>query len=409
MKHFTIKCPNCGAPLNVLGGRNIQSVVCEYCGSVIDLTDDYKIVSKFRKSTSKLFPLELGMQGDINHIKFTVIGYVGYASSPKSRVAEWIDFALHSPIYGYAWLTYENGVFVFSRRIRKTPVAKIWQMDKGDSFKFEGRKYRVYEGYRSYVVSAGGSLTYLAKQGDSIYSIEAISPPYGIAYEHSEDEIEYYKMEYIPSKDIYESFGIKGTPKEEGFNALKPFKAPMASYISKVAFVFFIISIIAIYMLHTKASGNLILYDYIKSANYQKEITISKTAPYLTEVYITTTLNNTYRDFSLSLYDSSKNIVYQKSFEISYYHGYDDGEYWTEGSRVEDIYIPVKKSGKYILNIVVAGYKRGDLIKLELIDGVLRSRYFIILAVLSLLGMLAYPFAYLKNKGVLWGDSDDED
>ena len=409
MKHFTIRCPNCGAPLNVLGGRNIQSVVCEYCGSVIDLTDEYKIVSKFRKSTSKLFPLELGMQGKINRIKFTVIGYVGYASSPKSSVAEWIDFALHSPIYGYAWLTYEDGTFVFSRRIRKTPVDKIWQMKKGDSFKFEGRKYRVYEGYRSYVVSAGGSLTYIAKKGDSIYSIEAISPPYGIAYEHSDDEIEYYKMEYIPSKQIYESFSIKGTPREEGFNALKPFSSPMAAYISKVGAVFFIISILALFLIHKSASGDLILYDFLNSSIYKKEINIKKTAPYLTEVYIQTNLNNQYRDFVLSLYDENRKVVYTKSFEISYYHGVDGGESWSEGQKYEDIYIRLEKPGRYTLYINQYGYRKGDMVRVEVLDGVLRSFYFIILAILSFLGMIAYPVAYLKYRGVLWGDEDDDE
>ena len=407
MKHFTIRCPNCGAPLNVLGGRNIQSVVCEYCGSVIDLTDDYKIVAKFRKSTAKLFPLELGMQGHIKRVKFTVIGFVGYASSPKSRVAQWIDFALHSPIYGYAWLTYEDGTFVFSRRIRKTPVDQIWHLEKGDSFKFEGRKYRVYEGYRSYVVSAGGSLTYLAKQSDSIYSIEAISPPYGIAYERSDDEIEYYKMEYIPSKDIYESFGIKGTPREEGFNALKPFSSPMAAYISKVGALFFIISLLAIYIISKTASGEVVLYDFLNSSIYKKEITIKKSAPYLTEIYFHTNLNNAYRDFLLALYDGNKKIVYMKSFEISYYHGREGGESWSEGQNYEDIFIRLKKPGKYTLYINQYGFKKGDNIRIEVIDGVLRKKYFIILAVLSFLGLMAYPVAYLKYKGVLWDDEDD--
>lgn len=407
MKHFTIRCPNCGAPLNVLGGRNIESVVCEYCGSVIDLTDNYNIVSKFRENTSNLYPFKLGMQGKIHDIEFTIIGFVGYASSSKRQNPEWIDFALHSPIYGYAWLTFENGTFVFSRRIRKIPSAKIWNMGEGDSFRFEGRKYRIYEMYRSYVVSAGGSLTYIAKKGDSIYSIEAISPPFGIAYEQSEDEIEYYKMEYISTIDIYESFNIEDTPPQEGFNALKPFDNPLSVYITKVGTLFFIISLLALYLIHKEGSGNVILKDYINSVVYQKKIDINKTSPYLTHINIMTGLNNGHRDFNLKLYNSNRILVYQKSFELSYHHGYDDG-YWSEGSREEDIYIPLFSSGKYILNITSFRYQQGDLVKIEILGGVLRSIYFQILAFLSFLGMLAYPIAYLKNKISLWKDEDDE-
>ena len=96
-----------------------------------------------------------------------------------------------------------------------------------------------------------------------------------------------------------------------------------------------------------------------------------------------------------------------KSFEISYYHGVEGGESWYEGKRYADIYIPIKKAGKYLLYINQYGFNNRDKIRVEVISGVLRSKYFMILAFLSFLGLLAYPVAYLKHKGVLWSDEDD--
>jgi len=408
MKHYTIRCPNCGAPLEILGGRSVQSITCVYCGSVIDLTQHYKIVAKFQNIKLSYYPIQLGMVGKIHRIKFTVIGFVAYSTQKNSKKIEWVDYALHSPIYGYAWLTYENGTFVFSRRIRKSPNVNMKRLHFKDSFKFEDRKYRIYEKYNSYVVSVGGSLTYIAKQGDYSFNVEAISPPYGIAYEESRDEIEYYKMEYIPSKDIYEGFGIKRLPREEEFHPLKPFDSPKLKSLAQISAVFLFIAILAIYGIFKFASGDKIVESYMNAPIFKRELNIKNSAPKLLRVNVYANVSNAYRDFTLYLYDSNGNIVYNTVFEISYYHGIEDGESWTEGTQEEDIYIRLKTPGRYTLIVTQYSFSKGMINKITLYDGVLRYRYFLTLLIISIIGMLSYFIAYLQYKSRLWGEEDDE-
>jgi len=408
MKHYTIRCPNCGAPLEILGGRSVQSVTCVYCGSVIDLTQNYKILAKFQKIRLPYSPLRLGMVGKIHRIKFTVIGFVAYSTRSNSTVIEWIDYALHSPIYGYAWLTYENGIFIFSRRIRKTPSVNIKQLHFKDYFSFENRKYRIYEKYSAGIVSVGGSLTYIAKQGDYTFNIEAISPPYGISYEESKDEIEYYKMEYIPAKDIYDGFKIKREPKEEGFNALKPFDSPKLKNLAQISAVFFFIAILAIYGIFKLVNNDRILDGYMNSSIFKSEINVKYTAPKLLRVRVYSNVSNSYRDFMLSLYDVNGKRVYNTEFEISYYYGVEDGESWSEGSKEKDIYIRLKKMGKYRLIITQYGFKKYMVNKITVYDGVLRYGNFIFLLIVSVIGMLIYFVAYIQYKNRLWSDEDDD-
>jgi LSD1 subclass zinc finger protein len=54
----SIKCSNCGAPLKLLGGGRVMTVTCAYCKSVLDLNDNYKVLSNFR-NTKELNALRL--------------------------------------------------------------------------------------------------------------------------------------------------------------------------------------------------------------------------------------------------------------------------------------------------------------------------------------------------------------
>lgn len=75
----SIKCTNCAAPLKLLGGGRVESVTCSYCKSVLDLNDNYKVLSSFRNTKAlNALPFELGMKGVLRGIDYTIIGRVDY-------------------------------------------------------------------------------------------------------------------------------------------------------------------------------------------------------------------------------------------------------------------------------------------------------------------------------------------
>ena len=101
----SIKCTNCAAPLSLIGGGRVESITCSYCKSVLDLNDNYKVLSNFRnvKESQKL-PFTIGMVGRLKDVDYTIIGRVTYATSYYPH-GEWTDFLLFSPLYGYAYLS----------------------------------------------------------------------------------------------------------------------------------------------------------------------------------------------------------------------------------------------------------------------------------------------------------------
>lgn len=65
---YSIKCTNCAAPLKILGGGRVTTVTCQYCNSVLDMADHYKVVAQFHDKYRPPVPFTLGMQGTIKGV-----------------------------------------------------------------------------------------------------------------------------------------------------------------------------------------------------------------------------------------------------------------------------------------------------------------------------------------------------
>ena len=105
-KISSIRCTACGAPLTLHGGgHKIQTLNCAYCGAVMDARHDFAVLAQFANQHRPECPLELGMQGKLKGVDFTIIGMIAWFAE-----GEWVDLLLYSPTHGYAWLSYEQGL-----------------------------------------------------------------------------------------------------------------------------------------------------------------------------------------------------------------------------------------------------------------------------------------------------------
>jgi len=242
----SIKCTNCAAPLSLLGGGRVESITCSYCKSVLDLNDQYKVLTNFKnvKELHKL-PFEVGMRGKLKEVEYIIIGRVTYTAMEYPH-GEWTDFLLFSPLYGYAWLTYEEGHLIYSKRNRTFPNISWSKIPQHSAIMLEGEAYVPFDSYDAKVTFVEGELTWIAKRNDRVSFIDLTMPPYGISAEKSRDEIEYYKAEYLDAKSTYEAFGLKPEEPPKSFHALQPFERPFLKSLSLIAYwVMFIIALLA--------------------------------------------------------------------------------------------------------------------------------------------------------------------
>lgn len=76
-----------------------------------------------------------------------------------------------------------------------------------------------------------------------------------------------------------------------------------------------------------------------------------KGRPSNVQLALHTDLDNNWAYFNLALINQDTGRAWDFGREVSYYHGVEDGESWTEGSASDSVSIPAVPSGHYYLRI----------------------------------------------------------
>jgi hypothetical protein len=304
----SIKCTNCAAPLNLFGGGRVETMTCTYCKSVLDLNDNYKVLSNF-KNVKELheLPFKIGMKAELKGIHYTIIGRVTYQHL-RYIDEEWTDFLLFSPLYGYAWLTYEDGHLLYSRRNRTFPNIAWSEIHQHIAIGVGDKSFVPFDNYKAVITYVEGELTWVAKRNDKTSFIDLCMPPYGISVEKSGEEIEYYETEYLDASSTYEAFNLSPKEKSKSFHALQPFERPFLKSLSFIAY--WVMFIIALFALGTSIDGSGKFIKNISADN--TKVTISnftiKSSKYLIDLELQADKAKELNNFNLQVHQDKKLI-----------------------------------------------------------------------------------------------------
>lgn len=414
-KLTSIRCTSCGAPLSLHGGgHKIQTLNCHYCGAVMDARQEYAVLAQFKNQYQPYCPLAIGMQGTLKGVAFTIIGMVG-----QEAEGVWVDLLLFSPTHGYTWLTYEQGHFTFARRTRACLGSELWTAAVKSEVHCAEHTFRLYERYDASITYVAGELTWLAKVGDSSRHAEAVAPPLLLSAEQTANESELYLCEYLQAAEVYRSFGLTETPRAPvGVHPAQPFDAARSQAISRASRPFAIMAFIATVFIWLVFGGHTVYRETIPVGGMQagqetREFTITQPER-LVALELDTSLHNAWLYFEITLLHAG-NEVYSLGKEVSYYEGYDEGESWSEGSRSATALFKVPAAGTYSLMVQApeggtddtGGIPPAGTVTLEVREGFVGTRYFLILLVLSGIGALWYPLARWGFERRRWHDTDD--
>ena len=113
-RHYRADCPSCGAPVEFLSAQSTHAV-CAYCKStVVREGDVLKRIGKMAELIDDHGLLQLGASGQADGQGFTLVGRLQYGY-PEGTWSEW--HALLSD-GSSAWLSEDNGAYVFSRPVQ---------------------------------------------------------------------------------------------------------------------------------------------------------------------------------------------------------------------------------------------------------------------------------------------------
>jgi len=199
-----LHCPNCGGGLEVKNAQRAKSIVCQSCGSQIDLArPEYGIIGRsILNSAPPRTPIELGMWGEFDGQRYQAIGRVRY----REEEYMWDEWLLMTEDGQFKWLTEgEKGFTLYESFVPRNPVDPV---SVRDSVNLEGTSAEVGDKGVGRIDYLEGELTWRATVGDEVNYLDAEFPGGRYSIEWTPDEVEFFRGKNLSDNEVRRAFGL---------------------------------------------------------------------------------------------------------------------------------------------------------------------------------------------------------
>lgn len=354
----TFQCPGCGSPLTVRGMQQTEAIACGACGSVIDLTDEtFKIISTYQSKIKHQPLIPLGTRGKVRGETYEVIGYLRRRIVVEGVPYEWSEYLLFNPFKGFRWLTEYNGHWNFVKTTANLPQPVTIRGRAGmnylgtDFLQFQSAEAKV-----SYVV---GEFYWRVEVGETAQVVDYVSPPLVLSREKTDAEETWSIGEYTDPETLWTGFQLKTSPPVRigvASNQPSPFSGRSSNLMKRM--LIFLAAALFLQIFISVISRNRLVYEndfrFDKTSAEKSLVTDVFEIPGRTSNVVVRSradVNNSWIFLSMALINEETSTAYDFGREISYYHGVEGGESWSEGNVKDEATLPSIPAGRYYLRI----------------------------------------------------------
>ena len=346
LDNMDITCANCNTKVSLSIDLNYKYYTCFSCHS------NFKFDNGSLKYIDKLFDvsypslIKIGTKGLLKGEEYTVVNYT-YKKNEKNEY--WFEYQLKSGSNKELYLTEEGGHWVLEEKVDPKDIK-----DKFGLF-YKDIEFKKYETGKSHEFYRCGFFEYKFDSSFSYYE-EYINPPFCISIEKDDNENQYFHGEHIYSKIINKTFEIQNPPFKDSVGLVQPFY-----YNLNQVFTIFVVGIIIITALHimfySQSKEQLIYQDTfdLNQVNNKELYTDAfqlngPIAPL--SIAINSSVDNSWMTTDFALINQKTNETVYFTKDLEYYHGYSEGENWTEGSISDEFNICGVSEGSYKIMIL---------------------------------------------------------
>ena len=350
------RCPSCGSPMSARSA-DIKSVGCVSCGAVVDTSDrNYQILSAALTAEDERYlpRLPLGSKGTLEGQPVEVIGFLVKRTVSDGLAYDWREYLLAGENGTYRWLTEYNGHWNVADVLSRHPRLGNQSVSE---FKFGDQQYKHFSSYSSEVVQVAGEFTWRVARGDTTQLSDFIAPPLMLSRERSESEISWSSCRYAETSEIQTAFKLSvALPEPLGVYANQP--SPWEEKHKRACSLFWKLALVVLLVQLFIAFGfggkTLLRQDLVFNPLAQEETVSTFTFEISGRskkviVKNDANLNNNWIGLNMALVNKKTGEAFAANREIGYYHGVDDGESWSEGSREDEIAFVDVPAGTYTL------------------------------------------------------------
>jgi hypothetical protein len=348
----TFKCPSCGAPVEIRTFGLALSVVCPNCHSVIDSSDEnFHLLARYHLKQTFKPQIPLGSRGTFKGKQWELIGFL--VRRDKASSETWEEYLLFNPYYGYRWLSCYHYHWNFIRTIKQKPRVEIAAI-------LNDRTYKLYYSGTAETIFVLGEFYWRVAVGGTVTMSDFIDPPEMLSRELDGTEIVWSISEYLDGKEVKEAFNGKvDFPQPIGVGPNQPSTATRSWQKVGLLWAIFIVILTAMQVLGMMMASNRVVLNQTLYYTTDQKSTDTITTPVFTlerdkknlALDFTGNTDNCWLYIGGELVNNDNGDVYPFERTLAYYHGYDGGEFWAEGSNSARVQLSSVPAGRYYLNL----------------------------------------------------------
>jgi len=401
----SINCTQCGAGLSVLGGGRVLSHVCGYCGAVLDTQDNYKILTSIGKRDHPDSPVKIGMSLTYRDVPFTVIGTLGMSETYRGRTWRWVEHQLFSPTHGYAWLSWEDGNVLFTRKIRDFNMGHwlssgtVENAETPPTRQYAGERYKYYETTVAQIDFMEGEFNWVPRIGETTETITLLGPSAMLSLTRSETEREVELTTLMDRDTVLSELGLDAAAIGSAQrHPLTPYKPMREEGFLRRSLLASAIGAVVLAVTLSGGSGSVVMpptrvpVDSLPK-NFSFDVT---NASQLSIISVQGNADNGWSAFSAEVAGPSGEPLTAGVGVVEYYQGIEDGERWSEGSNSDSIRFRPAETGTHTITLALEEDgteglrgRPASTVTLSVEEGKISAFWLIIAAVLFGLGWIA--------------------
>jgi hypothetical protein len=359
-------CPNCGAPITRRVPEQTVRLTCGSCNALLDASAGaFQLIEVLKRHKDEP-PIPLGTTGTVRGEKVMVVGWIQRGCFVDGVHYRWDELLLYDEkTTGFSWLILNEGHWSLAKPISAADVS-MWN---GASYK--GQTYKSFSSVVGQVERVLGEFYWSVRVRDEARLEDFIAPPEGLSVERTQDEISWTHMVYVERAEVAEAFALPGIASEprRGIGTLQPW--PLESALKGLkrwiigGMVTSFVLLIVFVMLPDR---QVLTHRFTADELTAKDPTVDpndvplgvKVHTYLSEPFqlsgrsaleikVKSDLDNGWAFVEGGVIHEESGEASIFAVETSYYHGYDDGESWSEGNLTGSQDLPAPRGGSCVL------------------------------------------------------------
>jgi hypothetical protein len=283
---------------------------------------------------------------------------------------------------------------------------------------YAGRDYRHFQTAVATTTFVLGEFPWQIRVGDTTTGSDYVAPPFILSAEVDADkEVTWSLGRYVSGGEIWKSLSLPGTPPEPVgvfANQPSPFQGVTRSMWRNAALLAALAMLLWLAHLVSARGTESFARNFVFDPRTAPEATLVTPVfeldgrPTAVQLDTTADLDNQWMFVGYALVNDETGQAFEVARDMSYYHGVDDGESWSEGSSRDTVELPSVPGGRYFLRIETEGERgaRPVQYRVRVVRDVSTSLWFLVALALIVAPPIVASWRAMVFEQRRWQESD---